>query len=764
MAPTDSVESKPIPRRVSRKAARYHCLHVIDMTKIQRVQVLAFFLVLLAPLAARAATYYVAPTGSDTAAGTLDAPFASWAQAQTAAAAGDTVYFRGGTYKYTDATSTCSSTSATVDSVVLSKSGTSGNMINYWAYQGETPVFDFSGVTDMSKYNCRHVGVRIEGDYLYLKGLEITGTLQLNSDNHESWGLYVMGGSNNTFELLNSHHNMGPGFFIQEGGGNTFLNCDSHENEDTLTSNGDGQSADGFGCHPDKAGDTGNIFHGCRAWWNSDDGWDFIKSQEACTVEYSWSWYHGYKPDALSGGQPVSLPAGNGNGFKGGGYDMPPNSVPAVIPQHILRFNVAFYNKDAGFYANHSPNNAYFYNDTGFMNHPDFNMLGVGSDDTSSISVGFLRNNLAFGGTLTSNMNLGGLIDDQYNSWDSNMGITVANADFQSVAFAPPASCPAVYSAGGTVCVPPTDTTSFAGMASARQADGSLPVLPFLRLAAGSPEIDKGTTAGLPQPYPAYVGAAPDLGAFEYGASTATAGTSGGTGGAGGGGVGGSGGSTATGGVSGGRGGAASGGTAGGSGGARIGGATGGSGGAVVGGTGGVNSGGTAIAGAPGTGGISVGSGGSRTGGISGGPGGGGGGSAAGGAGGTGIGGTGAVAGGRTGAAGAPGTGGASGGSGSTENTSGGSGGGNTGGETGGAVATSGAGGSPAGSGGSEASGSGGETTTSGSSRASSASSGSSGGCSCRTGGGKAGGDFAAALTMLSLLVAGVRRRRKRAG
>ncbi|MGA7740334.1 MAG: right-handed parallel beta-helix repeat-containing protein [Polyangia bacterium] len=734
------------------------------MTKIQRVQVLAFFLVLLAPLAARAATYYVAPTGSDTAAGTLDAPFASWAQAQTAAAAGDTVYFRGGTYKYTDATSTCSSTSATVDSVVLSKSGTSGNMINYWAYQGETPVFDFSGVTDMSKYNCRHVGVRIEGDYLYLKGLEITGTLQLNSDNHESWGLYVMGGSNNTFELLNSHHNMGPGFFIQEGGGNTFLNCDSHENEDTLTSNGDGQSADGFGCHPDKAGDTGNIFHGCRAWWNSDDGWDFIKSQEACTVEYSWSWYHGYKPDALSGGKPVALAAGNGNGFKGGGYDMPPADVPNPIPQHILRFNVSFFNKAAGFYANHSPNSAYFYNNTGYSNNPDFNMLGVGSDDTSSISVGFLRNNLAFGGTLTSNMNLGGLIDDQYNSWDSNMGITVANADFQSVAFAPPASCPAVYSAGGTVCVLPTDTTSFAGMASARQADGSLPVLPFLRLAAGSPEIDKGTTAGLPQPYPAYVGAAPDLGAFEYGASTATAGTSGGTGGAGGGGVGGSGGSTATGGVSGGRGGAASGGTAGGSGGARIGGATGGSGGAVVGGTGGVNSGGTAIAGAPGTGGISVGSGGSRTGGISGGPGGGGGGSAAGGAGGTGIGGTGAVAGGRTGAAGAPGTGGASGGSGSTENTSGGSGGGNTGGETGGAVATSGAGGSPAGSGGSEASGSGGETTTSGSSRASSASSGSSGGCSCRTGGGKAGGDFAAALTMLSLLVAGVRRRRKRAG
>ena len=31
-------------------------------------------------------------------------------------------------------------------------------------------------------------------------------------------------------------------------------------------------------------------------------------------------------------------------------------------------------------------------------------------------------------------------------------------------------------------------------MASARQADGSLPVLPFLRLASGSKLIDKGTT------------------------------------------------------------------------------------------------------------------------------------------------------------------------------------------------------------------------------------------------------------------------------
>src|SRR5580698_11331961 len=107
------------------------------MTMIRRTTrttIASALMVLLFPLAAAAATtWYVAPTGSDTAAGTMAAPFASWARAQTAASPGDTVYFRGGTYKYTAATSTCTSGTATVYDVVLSKSGTSGNPINYWA-------------------------------------------------------------------------------------------------------------------------------------------------------------------------------------------------------------------------------------------------------------------------------------------------------------------------------------------------------------------------------------------------------------------------------------------------------------------------------------------------------------------------------------------------------------------------------------------------------------------------------------------------------
>jgi hypothetical protein len=47
-----------------------------------------------------------------------------------------------------------------------------------------------------------------------------------------------------------------------------------------------------------------------------------------------------------------------------------------------------------------------------------------------------------------------------------------------------------------------------------RKADGSLPDVKFLHLSAGSTLIDKGTNVGLP-----FSGKAPDLGAFEFGAT-----------------------------------------------------------------------------------------------------------------------------------------------------------------------------------------------------------------------------------------------------
>lgn len=437
----------------------------------------------LAPTVAHAAMYYVAPAGSDSAAGTEAAPWKTMAKAQTMAAAGDTILFRAGTYAYTAGTTTCSSGTANISGVLLNKPGTAGNLIKYWAYPGEVPVLDFDGIRD----SCRIRGITVQTSYVHLKGFELKGVRQNNNLNHESWGVWVSG-SNNVFENLNIHHIMGAGLFIQKGGNNLVLNCDSHDNLDEMTSNGAGESADGFGCHV-SAGETGNVFRGCRAWWNADDGYDFINSFAACTVEHSWAWYNGYRPGTMTG-------IGNGNGFKSGGYGADPADFPANPALHTTRFCLAVANRAAGFYANHHPNSCYFYNNTGYGNNPNFNMLGM-NNSGGDITVGVYRNNIAFSGSLYSNRSNA---DEAYNSW-TIAGITVNASDFQN--------------------------TSVTGLDAPRKADGSLPDLPNFHLAAGSDLIDKGTNLNLP-----FAGAAPDLGAFETGLAPPGSGGSGaGTGG-----------------------------------------------------------------------------------------------------------------------------------------------------------------------------------------------------------------------------------------
>jgi hypothetical protein len=153
-----------------------------------------------------------------------------------------------------------------------------------------------------------------------------------------------------------------------------------------------------------------------------------------------------------------------------------------------------------------------------------------------------------------------------FNTWDLN--ITPAATDFLSI------SDPSVTGTGVAI--------ESSGALGPRAADGSMPAVDFLKLAAASRMIDKGTNVGLP-----FVGAAPDLGAYEFGAPT-NPGTGGATGG---GGSTGAGGATGTGGT---LGTAGATGTAGSSGG--TGGTSGGTGGALA-GTGGASSAGGSGAG-----------------------------------------------------------------------------------------------------------------------------------------------------------------------
>jgi MYXO-CTERM domain-containing protein len=455
--------------------------------------VVAFFCVFVARGRASAAESYVSPTGSDSNPGTLALPFATLQKGNNSAAAGDTVWLRGGTYYSTT-------------QITLSKSGTSdANRTKIWAYQNEVPVLDFS------KYVSTNPAVDVPailvtGSWMHLKGLEIANGVVGASGDHSYSMLRTKNASNNTFELLNIHHGFGPGLFIDTGtGGNLILNCDSHDNYDKDGSQGDGQNGDGFGVHYQTTGPS-TIIRGCRAWHNSDDGYDFIYQEVPVTIENSWATGCGYGA------------SGNGNGFKIG------SSGTGI--RHLVQNNVAWKNKASGFYANHSSGGNTWYDNTSYSNGTQYNMLAAtfASDGTTIATDGItltgskvhiMRNNIGFP---DKNANMNG-VDTAFNTWD--LGITPAASDFAST----------------------TDT----GCTGPREADGSMPAAcTFMKLTAGSHMIDKGTNVGL-----SFVGAAPDLGAYEYGA-TATGGTGGTTvgsgGGAGSGGMVGTGGGTGSGG------------------------------------------------------------------------------------------------------------------------------------------------------------------------------------------------------------------------
>lgn len=86
---------------------------------------------LCAALPLRAATYYVATTGSDSAPGTESQPWRTVQKAANTLAPGDTALVRGGVYS---------------EAVTVNVSGAPGQPVTLAAYPGETPVLDGTGL------------------------------------------------------------------------------------------------------------------------------------------------------------------------------------------------------------------------------------------------------------------------------------------------------------------------------------------------------------------------------------------------------------------------------------------------------------------------------------------------------------------------------------------------------------------------------------------------------------------------------------------
>lgn len=394
------------------------------------------------------ADYYVSPTGNDANPGTLELPFATVARAVSVAEPGNLIYVRGGTYYPTQ-------------TILINRSGAPGRMIRLWAYPGEQPVLDFVN----QPYGSSQHGLRFttNANYWHVKGLEIARA----GDN----GIKVEC-SHCIFELLRLHHNRDTGLQIGFGHDSVnpgaglasdilVLNCDSWGNYDP---DNNGADADGFAAKMHCG--TNIVFIGCRAWENSDDGWDLFETDASVVISNCWTWKSG-------------LGQGNGNGFKLGGNGTGGNSKGT----HYVYRSVAFGHKVNGFTQNSHRDGLVLEHCLAFGNGSSgYNYFMEGTLNSGKRNV--FRNNVSIP---RSGTNTGGFIADnnpieQNNSW--NLPVTANAADYLSL----------LESAA----------------AAPRRPDGSLPE-GFARLAAGSDLIDAGVDVGQP-----FAGAAPDLGPYEF--------------------------------------------------------------------------------------------------------------------------------------------------------------------------------------------------------------------------------------------------------
>lgn len=332
----------------------------------------ALLALLLAGVSLSAAELFVAPDGNDANEGSLAKPLAGLMKAQSLAKPGDTVWLRGGTYKATEA-QIARRYRAWVYVNHFTKSGTEAAPITYAAYQDEKPVFDFTGVRPA---DIRINAFQISGSWLRFKGFEVVG-VQVNFKRHGQSCNIENRGSHNVFERLSLHDGQAIGIYALDGSHNLFLNCDAYRNYDFTSEDGKGGNVDGFGCHPAK-GAIDNVFRGCRAWFNSDDGYDCISAHESVVFEQCWSMYNGYSPKFK--------PLGDGNGFKAGGYGAVTGDwLPDKTPRHVVRDSLAVRNRANGFYANHHLVGGDWSRNSSFQNAADFNFRMRTPDNTTEI-------------------------------------------------------------------------------------------------------------------------------------------------------------------------------------------------------------------------------------------------------------------------------------------------------------------------------------------------------------------------------------------
>ena len=440
------------------------------MKRILRVTFIGMCLLALS-LVTNATTYYCSPTGSSSGAGTEASPY-DLNTALGKLAVGDVLNLMDGQYDF-------------ATRVVVSKSGTEGNMITIQAVNPRQAILDFR-YEPYTPGGFDYVGLYITGNYVHVKGLVVR---------YAGKSGVLLSGGGCVLENMESYGNCNTGIQLKNcTATNLVLNCDSHDNFDYEDS--DGGNADGFA---DKQyTGPGNIFRGCRAWNNSDDGWDSfqrVTEEDTPTIYENCVCYNNcpetydmsVHPRYLCGidaewfnscGKDLTAytHSGNGNGFKLGGAGTKHNV--------IMRRCLAVANKIKGFDQNNNSGTMEIYNCTSYYNGYNYG-FSVGSDYEKSPSI-IIRNCISYDNRTGSDFFTGtSSLTSDHNSWNT-FGVSVNASDFESVDY-------------NTYILAP------------RNNDGSLAETPLLRLYYTSEMINAGVAVDGIE----YNGSAPDLGCFE---------------------------------------------------------------------------------------------------------------------------------------------------------------------------------------------------------------------------------------------------------
>jgi hypothetical protein len=299
---------------------------------------------------------------------------------------------------------------------------------------------------DFRKQDYGKRGIMVESDNVYMKGL----TIRYTGKN----GLFNIG-SYCIFENLDVYGNGDTGIQMKNGHSNLILNCDSHDNFDYklkgIEAADFGGNADGFADKQYYGG--GNTYRGCRAWNNSDDGWDFYAHSTAyyggtviedcicygngpeeydmrkhARYETDKEWFDQFKGDGIditdNDGQPghVSLRHytnyGNGNGFKLGGK----RTVHNVTVKNCISVK----NRVKGFDQNNNLGSMCMYNNTGYQNGENFGFHN--KENGGKLAI---RNSISINGQRNDVLKTATTVHTN-NTWDTE-GIQATEADFKSV-------------------------------------------------------------------------------------------------------------------------------------------------------------------------------------------------------------------------------------------------------------------------------------------------------------------------------------------